>query len=402
MNIKTFITDLFRKKETLKEYIPRSSLETSIVLYQSDAVNTIFNMYCSSNNFVYDYKANYISNKIQEDGDDILKFSNIIMHLTIPDTNDYNKELLEIALSSRLSIKTAEEKDTIHVLISGSIYEYKNLIRNTNNQNNRLIKEIITLLYQTNSCFFKDFIEFGIMNERRFNNFTDDSTYTNFEYIRDINMDIVNLDDINFNTNKSYNKIINEIISKFKYEDLLDLSNITINFKNITRKSLNELLDFGFYIYESDRKTEEKFKVPTNYNLETKYMVNIFEKQDSNNQAIISINNTLEELGNNMIKVSKDLINQEIDETTASGYLPLNTITNIYCILSLKQLLEFIIDSKSKNNELNTIKYTLFNMIIDKLIKLPVNINTKDDIKNILLPQYIKYELFDSVEEQNI
>ena len=402
MNIKTFITDLFRKKETVKEYIPRSSLETSIVLYQSDAVNTIFNMYCGSNNFVYDYKANYISNKIQEDGDDILKFSNIIMYLTIPDTNDYNKELLEIALSSRLSIKTAEEKDTIHVLISGSIYEYKNLIRNTNNQNNRLIKEIITLLYQTNSCFFKDFIEFGIMNERRFNNFTDDSTYTNFEYIRDINMDIVNLDDINFNTNKSYSKIINEVISKFKYEDLLDLLNITINFKNITRKSLNELLDFGFYIYESDRKTEEKFKVPTNYNLETKYMVNIFEKQDSNNQVIISINNTLEELGNNMIKVSKDLINQEIDETTASGYLPLNTTTNIYCILSLKQLLEFIIDSKSKNNELNTIKYTLFNMIIDKLIKLPVNINTKDDINNILLPQYIKDELFDSVEEQNI
>lgn len=402
MNIKTFITDLFRKKETPEEYIPRSALETSIVLYQSDAVNTIFNICYGSNNFAYDYKTNYISDKINENGDAILKFSNVILYLTIPDTNDYNKELLEITISSRLCIKTSQEKDTIHVLIGGSIYEYKNLIRNTNNQNNRLIKEIITLLYQTNSCFFKDFIEFGVMNERRFNNFTDDSTYTNFEYIRDNNMDIVNLDDINFSTNKSYNKIINEIISKFKYEDLLDLLNITINFKNITRKSLIELLNFGFYIYETDRKIEEKFKTPSIYNLESKYTINMFEKQDNSNQTIISINNTLEELGNNMIKVSKDLINQEIDESTANGYLPLNTTTNIYCILTLKQLLQFVIDSKSKNNELDVIKHTLFNMIIDKTIKLQVDINTKDDINNILLPQYIKDELLDTVEEQNI
>ena len=100
--------------------------------------------------------------------DDPLKHSNAVILLNIVQ-NNYNDLLEIITLSSGLQfeLKLIDDHEYV-ILVGGSIYDYKNLIKNMSNQANAVLRLIIGCLYELQSEYFCDLIQNDIMDADKF------------------------------------------------------------------------------------------------------------------------------------------------------------------------------------------------------------------------------------------
>ena len=146
------------------------------VLYANDAVNLCYeaSKSCYNSELVYNYetRARYIAARVKQGHESILEHSNIVMVLNV--AYDKYSDLIEMLGShgfrylNSSSRKTPYNKNTC-LLLGGSIRAYKNLIREMYNQNNAVLRCIISLLYRCAAAeFFADFIADGIMDATKF------------------------------------------------------------------------------------------------------------------------------------------------------------------------------------------------------------------------------------------
>ena len=171
--IKEFIRKLinFKSKDVkkLEEKEKKNAIVDFQCIYQDNNIENIFRgvFNGSSREVNYDNQVEFIKENLQDNKYlryGIEKLSSIINLYTISANIDIDK-LLEICLlfNGKKIIKVY--KENYYLLLSGSITDYKILIKNSN-INNEITQSVIESLYQTNSLYFEDM--FKIMDKSLF------------------------------------------------------------------------------------------------------------------------------------------------------------------------------------------------------------------------------------------
>ena len=171
--IKEFIRKLINIKSKDVKKLEEKEKKNAIVdfqcIYQDNNIENIFRgvFNGSSSEINYDNQVEFIRENLQDNKYlryGIEKLSSIINLYTI--SADINIDrLLEICLlfNGKKIIKIY--KENYYLLLSGSITDYKILIKNSN-INNEITQSVIESLYQTNSLYFEDM--FKIMDKSLF------------------------------------------------------------------------------------------------------------------------------------------------------------------------------------------------------------------------------------------
>lgn len=129
----------------------------------------------STANYTY-YNALFekiFENYNNEESENLYEFSKFIPYTLILGLPSYHySELIEIIQYSKFSIKVInKQKGWMRLIISGSLYDLRELINNIPNQMmNKLYRGFISSAYQYDKRFFKDFISYVILTESNFNN----------------------------------------------------------------------------------------------------------------------------------------------------------------------------------------------------------------------------------------
>ena len=171
--IKEFIRKIFNIKSKDVKKLEEKEKKNAIVdfqcIYQDNNIENIFRgvFNGSSREVNYDNQVEFIKENLQDNKYlryGIEKLSSIINLYTISADIDISK-LLEICLlfNGKKIIKIY--KENYYLLLSGSITDYKILIKNSN-INNEITQSIIESLYQTNSLYFEDM--FNVMDKSLF------------------------------------------------------------------------------------------------------------------------------------------------------------------------------------------------------------------------------------------
>ena len=171
--IKEFIRKIFNMKSKDVKKLEEKEKKNAIVdfqcIYQDNNIENIFRgvFNGSSREVNYDNQVEFIKENLQDNKylrSEIEKLSSIINLYTISADIDISK-LLEICLlfNGKKIIKIY--KENYYLLLSGSITDYKILIKNSN-INNEITQSIIESLYQTNSLYFEDM--FNVMDKSLF------------------------------------------------------------------------------------------------------------------------------------------------------------------------------------------------------------------------------------------
>jgi len=152
------------------------------------------------------------------------KHTNYIIKMEFPNTY-YKDYILISSLFKYINVNISSINEyKCEIILSGSIYGFRYIINNIECQNNnKIYRFILNALYLSDSVFFKDFIEHGIMDELLFGNCGLDFIYNN----------------------KLYNKI--EDIDNITIMDN-DIIKDSISFKSlceIYKNDINKVLDNG-------------------------------------------------------------------------------------------------------------------------------------------------------------
>lgn len=171
--IKEFIRKIFNMKSKDVKKLEEKEKKNAIVdfqcIYQDNNIENIFRgvFNGSSREVNYDNQVEFIKENLQDNKYlryGIEKLSSIINLYTISADIDISK-LLEICIlfNGKKIIKIY--KENYYLILSGSITDYKILIKNSN-INNEITQSIIESLYQTNSLYFEDM--FNVMDKSLF------------------------------------------------------------------------------------------------------------------------------------------------------------------------------------------------------------------------------------------
>lgn len=287
----------------------------------------------------YDEQCDYIRRRISSGHESVIEHSNIVMMFKIPKTN-YEDVLQFLSTARYLRTKVRFDKKYIYLLIGGSIRGYKELFRDIHDLTNIVLSKIRSELYiYVNKCYFSDFIKDELMDESKFGYYypEENSEYSTHSVpLKDKSWDdrltIVNMDDIQTIAKKMYNV--------FTIDDLLDMITITVIFDKMSRVITQQLTrhrnaitqESGRYVKLDKRGFNSPEKYKDKYNDK---LVNI----DLTNDKNIS----LQDLGDKLLSVYHNLIEQELDKEDARGYLPQNYSSGkLYMTFTGRSMLKFL------------------------------------------------------------
>ena len=292
----------------------------------------------------YEEREEYIKRRIATGHESILEHSNIVMLIHLND-NKMEKLLEVLPYFKYLNYRIKYTDDSIYLLVGGSIRGYKHIFRNIDDLNNPILKFIKDGLYlSTNSCYFTDFIEEGILLDKFLNE------PNKINPIKGNNMDLINVDDINIMINKLKElKIYEENPNVhdnylFNMNDLMDMCTVTIHWTKVSRIISQQLTRHRAaitqksqrYVNYSDTEflSPDKFK-PEKYDSDKEYTVSLKVP----NKDSIEITGTLNEIGTGMLSIYTDLFEQGLFKEDARAYLPNNVETSLYMTYTLRQFI---------------------------------------------------------------
>jgi len=195
----------------------------SEIIYMSNYINTISYTLRVKQEDSYENKLRVIKQNIQQDEKESLKYSNIIIYIRIPE-NIILGALLPLIDSNLIKRYFRDEKKDMNLLLSGSIYEFKELFRNSNDLHNSLLLSIKEELYQIESIFFEDFIQDDIMKQIKFGDYSPKDIFM----IKDDKIELLDISNIDLIISRlSEMGLYSE--DKFTFRDIIDILYIIVN-----------------------------------------------------------------------------------------------------------------------------------------------------------------------------
>lgn len=387
----------FKKKETAK-----GELFSNIVYYNHhikivhDACKECYNSKLETD---IEKMAGYIERRVATGHESILEHSNVITYHIIPIS--YIEDLTEVFdVCKYLTVKSRLINDEYHVLLGGSIRGYKHIFRYIKNINNIIAQNILNTMYDLHACYFEDFVKDGIMDTNRFMpkyEFDEFKTITTDKYT------ITNID-------KANEELMGLATTIFDQDDLLDLLTITVHFTSVSRSISHQLVRHRNAITQLSQRyvnyskgfgflSPALFK-PDKYDKDKKYIIKL---KDNNMQGEIPFSFTLQELGDKLMSIYPQLIEQGLLKEDARAYLPNNAETSLYMTFTLRNMISFLYlrCDQAAQAEVNLIAKSLKDNVEGYI--LPYSIS--DDIYENILPVY-KLEqiqsigLYDEIDEE--
>ena len=332
-------------------------------------------------NRTFEDKVQYIHRRGLTGHESIYEHSNFIIQYTC-DERLLNEVMDILDINKYLNSKIKIIEDKIFLLLGGSIRGYKHIVRNIEDPNNKVYKAILESMYEMNKCFFGDFIEDNIMQEHKFK-LSDIDTQPHYKRIELEKSTIRHM----YNLDAIIHKLI-EIGSPFNYEDLLSMCTITIHFKDVSRSISQQLVRHrGTGITQASQRyinaTNAPFLSPANFKP---------EKYDKNEKYEINFGNkkhhfTLQELGDEIIKLYPQLVKHGLLKEDARSFLPMNVKTNLYMTFTFLGFIKFLELREEKHAQAEI-------QLISKELgtEFRKHLNLGEDIFKYLEPKYKKIE----------
>lgn len=342
------------------------------------------------NDRTYEDKLDYIRRRAATGHESIFEHSNFINYYVCDERLMQSVlEALDVNRYLHQKVKVIDGK--IFVLLGGSIRGYKHIVRNIENPDNKFYNAILESMYSMNSCFFGDFIEEDIMEKSKFLDLDNQPAFEPKKLSKSI---IRNMDNIH-----EILKSLQDLGAPFTFEDLLPMCTITINFTDVSRiitQQLTRHRDTGItqasqrYINYSDGtfNSPDKFK-PEKYEPEHKYEISFGNKKH---------HLTLQQLGDEIIKIYPQLIKHGLLKEDARAYLPMNVGSSLYMTFNFKGFIKFLELREEKHAQIEI-------QLIAKELGVPFReFLGVEDIFKYLEPKYktIPEELeetYDSIDE---
>ena len=194
----------------------------------------------------YDGRAEYIAKRSKTGHTSILEHSNFTIYSQIP--IEYTDDLMSFIswCCKYLEYKIFKSYDGSiwHLIIGGSLRGFANIIRETEDINNPILKSIMNILHiYSNSCAFVDLCNFGLLNKNNFSDVlvtcADKLILSTYKESND-KMDII-ADDLS-KLYKNLNNINEEAAKRLTTFDAIKFVSVTVLFKNMTRTGTHQLV----------------------------------------------------------------------------------------------------------------------------------------------------------------
>ena len=335
----------------------------------------------SVENRTFQDKVDYIYRRGLTGHESIYEHSNFIIQYTCDEKLLH--EVVEILdINKYLNSKVKQIDGKVFLLLGGSIRGYKHIVRNIENSDNKIYKAILDSMYDMNKCFFGDFIEDNIMEEHNFR-LSDIDDQPHFNRIKLENSTIRHM----YNIDNVIHRLI-EIGSPFDYEDLLSMCTITIYFEEVSRSISQQLVRHrGTGITQASQRyinasnasflSPAIFK-PEKYDKEEKYEINFGNKKH---------HFTLQEIGDEIIKIYPQLIKYGLLKEDARSYLPMNVKTSLYMTFTFLGFIKFLQLREEKHAQAE------IQLLAKELgVEFRKQLNLGDDIYKYLEPKYARIE----------
>jgi len=355
----------------------------AMFIHQNPQINIISyacsKCYMKENKKTYNEKGAYIEKRIATGHESILEHGNFIIKLEI-DKKDIEDLLLIYPCFKYLNTCIKQYKDYYILLIGGSPRAYKHIFRTYIGSNNIILNEIRKVMQEyTNLSLYEDFILDDIFSGDDNSDICEIDEQRNkitpiklSEYVT-----ILNIDNIV--------KIFNQLDGNFNINELLDMCTITMDFNNISRIISQQFTRHRNGITQESQRyvdyTNKRFNSPEIFN-------NTLEKN-----KIYNYNNkqfTLQELGDDMVNLYSELVNQGLRKEDARAFLPGNVTTSFVMTFTLRNLITFLKlrTHSSAQNEIRIIAESIEKWFIEYMKE---NINEDFDLYAYIEPNY-KYE----------
>lgn len=385
---------LFKKRKEKKEMQVETKYTGQIeydYIYANDYVNIVHDAcsicYGRNTERTYEERRDYI--KRRSNHESIMEHSNVIINYTFDETLLADAlDVLEYAKYLTYRVKTIDGK--VFVLVAGSIRGYKEVIRNIKNTDNKFYRAFLQSMYSIDRNFMQDFINDEIMVEYEFNEEID--PFNKFEPIKLERSSIINIDNIEL----IYERLVSHALP-FDKEDLIKMCTVTIKFEEVSRVITQQLTRHRAgitqasqrYINYSNAKffSPDIFK-PEKYEKDKKYEISFMDTK---------VELTLQELGQAIISIYPQLVEQGLLKEDARAFLPNNTESSLYMTFTIWGLIKFL--------ELRTDKHAqkeiqLIALEIEEVIKK----NIGNNIYEYLLPEYKRIpeqmkSIYDKIDE---
>lgn len=333
--------NIFKKKRKLEEERKEMEMKDRITgdidygyIYANDYINIIHDAcsicYGRNTERTYEERRDYVRRRSNHES--ISEHSNIILYYK------FTKELLEDVLDvvqcfKYLNYKIRKKDDYICMLVGGSSRGYKEAIRAIENTDNKFYRAFLNSLYYIDKCLMEDFIKDEILNE--FDHIP--TTEEEYKPKRLGKTTIVNLDNMD---------LIEERIKTFDLpfttDDLMKFFTITIKFEEVSRAISQQLIRHRAGVTQASQRY-------INYSDAKFYSPDMFkpEKYDKNKKYEITFKGTkkeltLQELGQAIISIYPQMIEQGLLKEDARAFLPNNTETSLYMTFTLWGLIKFL------------------------------------------------------------
>lgn len=335
----------------------------------------------SVENRTFQDKIDYIYRRGLTGHESIYEHSNFIIQYTCDEKLLH--EVVEILdINKYLNSKVKQIDGKVFLLLGGSIRGYKHIVRNIENSDNKIYKAILDSMYDMNKCFFGDFIKDNIMEEHNFR-LSDIDDQPHFNRIKLENSTIRHM----YNIDSVMHRLI-EIGSPFDYEDLLSMCTITIYFEEVSRSISQQLVRHrGTGITQASQRyinaSNASFLSPANfkpekYDKEEKYEINFGNKKH---------HFTLQEIGDEIIKIYPQLIKYGLLKEDARSYLPMNVKTSLYMTFTFLGFIKFLQLREEKHAQAE------IQLLAKELgVEFRKQLNLGDDIYKYLEPKYTRIE----------
>ena len=300
-----------REKRKLEKKVKKSGLCFSQFIYQDNNIENISNMFSNGKTFnTYEERTEFIKELLSnKDNEYITEFSNVITIYIFQEVNLADAfEISSNFTDTRLKYN-AEEK-LYYLLISGSIKEYKDCIRNIDISNS-IGQCMIETLYLTNACYFEDFIIDRIMDKTSFNYYDN----IEFKYISGLSEEC----NITIYEISPVHEILNRVQAYgFNIEDVINSSRIIFTGNEYTVPVIWKFLEFykinknvkcdknsaEFYDYVEDQLDNMIDDIG-------KYTIPKYKRIEQDMSEYDSIDEPLDEVIENSYKKPEDLIHED-------------------------------------------------------------------------------------------
>lgn len=369
---------IFKKRKEKKDMqldIKRTGDIEFEYIYSNDYINIVHDAcsicYGRNTERTFEERRDYIRRRSNHES--ILEHSNFMMHYTVDES--LIREVLDVLEYAKYLVYRVKHIDgKAFILVAGSIRGYKEVIRNIKNTNSKFYRAFLQSMYFMDRNCMQDFIQDEIMTEYDFNEAIE--TENNFESIKLERSSIINIDNIDL----IYERLLAHALP-FDKEDLIKMCTVTIKFEEVSRVITQQLTRHRAgitqasqrYINYSDAKffSPDIFK-PEKYEKDKKYEISFVGHK---------VELTLQELGQAIIAIYPQLVEQGLLKEDARAFLPNNTESSLYMTFTFWGLIKFL--------ELRTDKHAqkeiqLIALEIEEVIKKSLG----DNIYEHLLPEY--------------